>query len=162
MVCLQHAWVAQTTVDALDARNRVIFLAIRTDGHIPPVPHIAVNKESDESMKRNPMAIVDEPNPPVVQGSTTYPLTGTGLSFSRLSATLGPRHTFLIVQSPRGMNPWDLGPLQNMREIMGDKWYDWLLPLKRSPWCRQDQHASMYPLGKQFVDLRRKIGLVDA
>jgi palmitoyltransferase len=42
-------------------------------------------------------------------------------------------HTFVILESRRGDNSFDLGsPLRNLREVMGYTILDWLLPLKHA------------------------------
>ncbi|WBW72613.1 vacuolar membrane palmitoyltransferase Pfa5 [Schizosaccharomyces osmophilus] len=41
--------------------------------------------------------------------------------------------TRVHVQSDPGDLPWDLGYSKNWRSVMGDRWYDWFLPFRRSP-----------------------------
>lgn len=40
--------------------------------------------------------------------------------------------TFAILHSKPGDNPWDLGYLKNLQTVLGEHWYDWLLPIKYS------------------------------
>nr|BAA21415.1 pi035 [Schizosaccharomyces pombe] len=39
----------------------------------------------------------------------------------------------VLVQSDPGDLPWDRGYSENWRAVMGDHWYNWILPLRRSP-----------------------------
>ncbi|EMC93846.1 hypothetical protein BAUCODRAFT_124601 [Baudoinia panamericana UAMH 10762] len=86
------------------------------------------------------------------RGTVTYPLS---------PAEGRPLRTFAILETPPGMNPWDLGsPWCNMKNIMGSKLHHWLLPLRHSPCCDHSSNVSFYPLGPQFEAFLDSAGLV--
>lgn len=78
-------------------------------------------------------------------GTITYPLPATPCEPSA-------RRTFAIVQTPVGTNAYRLPSMwANFRTVMGDHWYDWLLPVRSSPCCSHrkngEKGGSMYVLG---------------
>ena len=93
------------------------------------------------------------PNPPF--HTITYPLTQPGDS----STPSGPTRTFAILHTKPGENPWDLGPFQNFKQVMGEHWYDWLLPIKYSPLSNHDSGESDFPLGHVVQRLREEAGI---
>lgn len=69
--------------------------------------------------------------------------------------------TFAVVQTKQTDNPWNLGhPLDNLRSIMGDRFIDWILPLKYPPCCFHDDPESDYSLGPDVERLKRDYGLI--
>lgn len=80
-------------------------------------------------------------------------------------ATIGqqpaaPVRTFAILHTKPGENPFDLGPLQNFKAVMGDHWYDWILPIKLSPCCNRDRGNSEFSMGSVVQRMRREAGIV--
>lgn len=71
-----------------------------------------------------------------------------------------PTRTFAILATPVGGNPYLLAtPLENFRTVMGNRWFDWFLPIRHSP-CWDDGHG--YPdghaSGKYTADAEKGIG----
>ena len=87
----------------------------------------------------------------------TYPLTSPTTPASSSSST--PPRTFAILHTKPGENPWDLGPLGNLKSVLGDHWYDWLLPYKYSPLCNHDRGDSDFSLGPVVQRLREEAGI---
>jgi palmitoyltransferase len=50
--------------------------------------------------------------------------------FSGISTFTTGKHTFAIVETSPGANPYDIGPLENWKQVMGHKWWKWGLPFK--------------------------------
>ena len=77
---------------------------------------------------------------------------------------------YAILSAPAGCNPYDLkSPLANVKNVMGDSWYDWLFPLKLSPCSSRrlsksgDESGSggtsMYKFGPVMDEIRADAGL---
>ncbi|KAJ9666204.1 Palmitoyltransferase pfa5 [Coniosporium apollinis] len=94
---------------------------------------------------QTPQAAMERPLYPTV----TYPLRPTPGADIR---------QFAILQTKPGENPWDLGALQNWRELMGYSWLEWLLPIKYSPFCKHGARYE-YPFGPVLDRMRREAGL---
>lgn len=71
----------------------------------------------------------------------------------------GAIKTFAILHTKPGENPFDLGPYQNFKTIMGDHWYDWLLPIRRSPCCNHDGRDSQFAMGPVVQRMRAEAGI---
>lgn len=70
-----------------------------------------------------------------------------------------PPRRYIILSTAPGESPWDLGPLENMKQVLGTRWWDWLIPLRHSPCCRHDSSESAYALGPVVTRLRLEAGL---
>ena len=68
-------------------------------------------------------------------------------------------HTFAVVRTKEGENPWDLGYFRNWQSIMGNSVIDWLLPIRLSPETTYDSIVSDYPMGKVYSDIRTRYNL---
>ncbi|KAG6035966.1 hypothetical protein E4U41_005882 [Claviceps citrina] len=68
---------------------------------------------------------------------------------------------FAILTADVGENPWDLGPWENWKAVMGTRAIEWLLPLRHSPCCNHDSMVSEYPLGPLLGQLRQRYGVPD-
>ena len=66
---------------------------------------------------------------------------------------------FAVLHSKPGENIWDLGYWRNFKSVMGEKWYDFLLPIKYSPCCRHDQGGSHFEMGPVFDRMRKDAGI---
>ena len=66
---------------------------------------------------------------------------------------------FAILHSKPGENIWDLGYWRNFKSVMGERWYDWFLPVKYSPCCRHDQAGSHFEMGPVFDRMRKEAGI---
>ena len=70
--------------------------------------------------------------------------------------------TFAILHSRPGDNPWDLGYFRNFQSVMGERWYDWLLPLKYSPCVNHDRMDCQFETGPVVERMRREAGILPA
>ncbi|KAK0877848.1 Palmitoyltransferase pfa5 [Friedmanniomyces endolithicus] len=94
------------------------------------------------------------------RGTITYPLT---LSTNRPPLPAPQPRTFAILETPPGMNPWDLGSTsRNLTAVFGTKLHHWVLPVRHSPCCDHSSDVSFYPLGPQFEDFLEDVGLVQS
>lgn len=94
---------------------------------------------------------------PIMQGTITYPLH---LPQDRPPVPAPLLRTFAILQTAPGMNPWDLGPYQNLGQIFGTRLHHWILPIRFSPCTDHSSTVSQFPLGMDFADLLEDAGLV--
>lgn len=62
---------------------------------------------------------------------------------------------YAILQPKSGANLWNLGTIRNWKNIMGEHWLDWFLPLRYSPCTKHDSLESDFLLGPGFEDLER-------
>ena len=93
-----------TTVDNLQSRSRVHHFAVW-------IPNDALPSGQDAS--------------PQFQ-TVTYPISDAPIAN-------GVRRTFAIL-AMTGRNPYRLeSPLENFKSVMGEHWWDWLLPFNHSP-----------------------------
>lgn len=67
--------------------------------------------------------------------------------------------TFAILYTKPGENPFDLGPYKNFMSVMGDHWYDWLLPIRYSPCCDHDRQEGQFAMGPVVQRMRREAGI---
>jgi palmitoyltransferase len=51
-------------------------------------------------------------------------------AFSGTSTFTTGKHTFAIVETSPSANPYDIGILGNWKQVMGNKWWEWVLPFK--------------------------------
>ena len=99
-----------TTIDNISAATKVYQIAIYD-------PH-ATHQQSREAVS-NPAA-----------KRITFPDADPAL----VNIGVIPRRTFVIAKTEPGENPWRLeGRLKNFKEVMGEKMWDWFLPIKCSP-----------------------------
>ena len=83
--------------------------------------------------------------------------TSTSEEYTGSSAT---GRTFAVLMTQPGENPWDLGPYENWKSIMGNNVLDWVLPIKHSP-CTDHSHGeAAFALGPVVERLRQAHGLV--
>ena len=68
--------------------------------------------------------------------------------------------TFAILHTKPGESPFDLGPLENFKSVMGDHWYDWLLPLKYSPCCDHSRAEGQFAWGPVLQRMRKEAGIM--
>jgi len=170
---MQHLYANLTTVDAIDAARRTVYLAIRvreTD-RSPEVPmeHTDAVPASRQKPgeRKNPFAPRQHGNfdkgLPIAWTSTiTYPL------YNKNNSTLASRPvTFAVIKTPPGLNPWDLGFMNNVKSVMGQNVLEWFLPLRLSPEAKRAMElgdrgeggGSTYPMGNHFEDIKRRAGI---
>lgn len=130
-----------TTIENLSRSSVVWTLAIR-------VPDYLVNNPESEWAPTYP--------------TITYPLQPppTGPEAQGKVPATGKRHTFAILQTQPGENPFDLDSwVQNMQQILGFSPWEWLLPFTQSPCVDHSSHESAFALGPVVTNLRREAGL---
>ena len=64
-----------------------------------------------------------------------------------------------ILKTKPGDNPWDLGPLENLKSVMGERILDWFFPIKASPCSNHDRTDCAYQLGPVVRRLGQELGL---
>ena len=125
-----------------------------------------INTTTIENLSRRRIVwtlAVHMPKPPETTGFRT-------VSFSTATSTTefdthaeeqasGAIKTFAILHSKPGENPFDLGPHQNFKTVMGDRWYDWLLPIRYSPCCNHDRRDSQFAMGPVVQRMRAEAGI---
>ena len=96
-------------------------------------------------------------------GTITYPLytRPNSSESSQELKHLPPRRTFAILRTHPGMNPWNVGPYRNWKSVMGNKWFDWFLPLRLSPCCNHDRDDTLYDLGPDMERLKQDAGITE-
>ncbi|KAL8780763.1 MAG: hypothetical protein Q9213_006310 [Squamulea squamosa] len=67
--------------------------------------------------------------------------------------------TFAILHSKPGENPWDLGYFRNFKSVMGERWYDWILPIRRSPYTNHDRQDCEFEIGPVVERMKREAGI---
>ena len=67
--------------------------------------------------------------------------------------------TFAILHSKPGENPWDLGAFRNFKAVMGEQWYEWILPFKHSPCSRHEWGDSEFATGPVVQQMRMEAGI---
>lgn len=133
-----------TTIDSFVHRSRRIYLAVKLkNGQTAPVYNPEAKTQNEDDGKWH--------------GTVVYPFLAKG---ETSQAAVGNRETFAILQTGRGMNPWDLGPRENWNQTMGRKWWDWFLPIRKPPGSHHDQEGnSMYPFGEGLYKLLKDAGI---
>ena len=127
---LHFALVNTTTIENLSRKNAVYQLAI----HMPRPPQT-------------------RPPFPTISFSTAQKTDNSEPSPDTIK-------TFAILHTRPGENPWDLGALGNLKEVMGEHWYDWFLPIKHSPCSNHDRSDSQFAMGPVVDRLKREAGLL--
>ncbi|MCJ1276686.1 palmitoyltransferase pfa5 [Puttea exsequens] len=80
--------------------------------------------------------------------------------FRTISYSLnGIVRTFAILHTKPGESPFDLGPYQNFKSVMGEHWFDWLVPLKYSPCSNHSRGDSQFLMGPTVQRMRRDAGI---
>lgn len=155
---IQLTLINCTTVENLTRKTHVWHLAARVpESYQPPF-----DNARRESPYYTPLRTITYPLPqwklPATASSagTHAPTSPNGPVAKRTTPT--PR-TFVVLTSKPGENPWDLGPLENTKQVLGFRWWDWLLPLKHSPCCNHESRESLYALGPAVDRMRKEAGL---
>lgn len=131
---LQFALVNTTTIENLSRRTIVWTLAI----------HLRNDPETSTGFRTVSFSLSPSTTDPVAPGEGQAP---------------GAIKTFAILHTKPGENPFDLGPYQNFKTVMGDHWYDWLLPIRYSPCCNHDRKDSQFPMGAVVQRMRAEAGI---
>lgn len=131
---LQFAIINTTTIENLSRKSIVWTLAI----HMPKPP------ETPTGFRTVSFSTVTSPSGSIV--------------FAKEKAS-GAIKTFAILHTKPGESPFDLGPYQNFKSVMGDHWYDWLLPIKYSPCCNHDRKDGQFAMGPVVQRMRAEAGI---
>ena len=121
---VQFALLNTTTIENLSRKSIVWDLAI----HIPKPPD-------------QPLAF------PTISFSTGPAALTADENLDEPSLPHQSIKTFAILHSKPGENPYDLGPFRNFKTVMGEHWYDWLLPFKYSPCCDHSSSECQFDVG---------------
>jgi hypothetical protein len=83
-----------------------------------------------------------------------YPSTSNGETTETSSK---PQETFYyaILPPAKGDNPWDLGSGRNWMSVMGERVWDWFLPIRHSPYMNHDDPFSEFEFGYDFTDMEK-------
>jgi palmitoyltransferase len=159
---MQFAMLNVTTIENFDRRGKVWYLCVflprpeetlshlERSGRMVPrtIPYPRPAEET--AMLMQDALNVENANRPA----------GTALPVPDLPPTQATR-VFAILELPAGANPWDCGPLANVKEVLGYSLLEWLLPVKRSPCARHVDPESTCKLGPAVGRVMREAGLVE-
>ncbi len=143
---LQFVLYNLTTIENLSKTRRPYTLAVL----IPP--NYEIPKEGYYPHVTYPLPLPDSSSPSQVE-SLTDALNDRDTQAQR---------TFAILQLGIGRNPWDLGYAQNFKEVMGNSFAEWVLPIKRSPLCNHESDESQFGLGRWVEQLLVDVGFMNA
>lgn len=133
-----------TTIENLTRKTKVWQFAVR-------LPQMSMRL--DESRHGSSASTMVHP-------TSTEPINQPEQDATRISAQGVPDQSpFAILRTEPGENPWNLGPLENWKAVMGERVRDWFLPIKHSPCCNHDRSDCFFPLGPVFERIRREAGL---
>ncbi|KAJ5176658.1 Palmitoyltransferase pfa5 [Penicillium canariense] len=144
---IQLALLNLTTIENINRRSVVWTLAIRVPEHM-----------------LDRLWAPDSPWAPTFR-MVTYPLQEPVAPSQPQTANLstGERHTFAILHTLPGENPFSLGSgLKNLQQVMGYSISEWLLPLKHSPCADHSSPTSAFALGPVVTRLKQEAGLAPA
>ncbi|KAF6239638.1 hypothetical protein HO173_002184 [Letharia columbiana] len=131
---LQFALINTTTIENLSRRTLVWTLAI----HMPKPPETSIGFRT---VSFSTATLTTESDAPAEEQAS------------------GAIKTFAILHTKPGENPFDLGPYQNFKTVMGDHWYDWLLPIRFSPCCNHDRRDGQFAMGPVVQRMRAEAGI---
>lgn len=136
-----------------DSQQSVAREAWNPDNH-PSPPPMAHDPQSQPATLHPTPTVSSETMPP-----SAYPRQ----SFSSPPAdpAVPEKRTFAILETAPGANPFDIGPFNNFKEVMGYTVLDWVLPLRLSPLVDHSDPTSMYKLGPVVTRLKRDAGIDD-
>ena len=155
---IQLASINCTTVENLTRKTKVWYLAVRVPNSYQP-PFDDSSREVPNSIN---LRTVTYPLPqwiPTSTGSPVGPDAPTTPNSPVSKRTTPAPRTFVVLTSRPGDNPWDLGSLGNIKQVLGFRLWDWLLPLKYSPCCSHESQESAYALGPVVERMRKEAGL---
>ena len=139
LTTLRFIFINLTNVDIIRHNSRVYQLAIRIPRGSQPTARYG---------------IITYPLPRAVPDPGTA--HGPHAARDRMAT-----RTFAIVKTDMGENLWHLGYYQNWVSVMGTNVVDWLLPIRDSPCCHEEDNKSFYRVGPLYETLRRRYSLPD-
>jgi len=156
MSSCQFALISSTTIENLNRKTKVWFLAVHTPSQVLEEAH----------EKRIELRLISYPRPPEEQlqmlqqhGASNLPSANVQQASSSSPIAATGHRTFAILESAPGDNPFDIGPLSNFQEIMGMTIWEWLSPIKPSPCLKHDSMTSLYKLGPVVDEMKANTGL---
>lgn len=146
-----------TTIENYNKRHRAWLLAvlippsfsIPKEGNYPHITYplsLPANEKVPSSVSSSPPSaphdrIINEPEAPSERDA---------------KAT----RTFAILQLGVGLNPFDLGAIENWKSVMGNNFLDWVLPIKQSPCRNHESHESQFKTGRWVEELLVEVGFM--
>jgi hypothetical protein len=133
---------------------------------IHPRHCVAIRIHETELPRRSETIGPDSPPPyfwmrypfPNIYGhnSTTNSITGANGSVNAGEKVTGGQYYYAVLMPKQGSNLFDLGYWGNFKSLMGNRWWDWFLPLRYSPFTKHNDGFSSFPLGKDFRELEKQ------
>jgi hypothetical protein len=71
---------------------------------------------------------------------------------SGISTFTTGKHTFAIVETLPGANPYDIGPMLNWKQVMGHRWWEWVLPFRVQENDGQSKMTQITPAVAAAID----------
>jgi hypothetical protein len=71
---------------------------------------------------------------------------------SGISTFTTGKHTFAIVETLPGANPYDIGPMLNWKQVMGHRWWEWVLPFRVQEDDGQSKMTQITPAVAAAID----------
>ena len=171
--CLQFAFQNTTTIENLNRRSHIWYLAI----HVPErvlqkymssgrgdLRLITYPRPQEEQLQMLQAHGADVMQTPITHPEATHdPSASTNTpSHSQQPSTISVQtRTFAIVETRPGENPFHIGYFNNFREVMGYTIFEWLFPIQPSPCSFHDSPESMYKTGPAVHRLRKEAGILD-
>jgi len=148
---LYAVFINSTTVDNLTRRVKVYHFAVLIPSEFVPaqLPTVPPSIPQTTSLSPTPLATtLSNPSRSEPFRKVTYPLSQSGTG----AQSAEPIRTFAILATPAGSNPYSLPtPLENFKTVMGEHWYDWLVPFRHSP-CWDNGHGRTTEKSEQGRD----------
>ncbi|KAI5796320.1 DHHC palmitoyltransferase-domain-containing protein [Peziza echinospora] len=142
-----------STIDNLSAATKVYQIAIY-DPYAPPVPVTANSRDSAYTS-----ATAEDGTPTLHRFPSQLPSPNNTkrLTFPDSDPALAnigaPRRTFAIAKTEPGENPWRLDSnMENFKEVMGERVWEWFLPITSSPCTKRYLELRDLELGKRQKD----------
>jgi palmitoyltransferase len=174
---LQFAFENTTTIENINKRSQVYFLAIYVSeitfskmdqDQRDSIRWISYPRPAEEQLQvlqnagaNHPEATINvTPPPPVHIPSLTTHSPAPPPSAQQPSPPPTTR-MFAILETEPGANPFDLGAVNNFKEVMGKNIFDWILPLKPSPCAQRRSPYSMYKMGRVVYKMKKHAGILE-
>ena len=167
----QLSMAGLTTIENLDKGTKVWFLAINIpkpelgppNGEPPNFMTITYPRPPEEQAILQQQAGYISPTQSPHDSAQDQPIRTSPLPKKVNSAHYITPRTFAILSTNPGENPFDLGPLENLKQILGYNYLDWLLPLRRSPCTDHTRPSSIYKMNENLIKrIQVDAGLVPA
>ena len=149
---VQLAMTNLTTVENLTKNTKVWYIAVL-------IPRPELSPPAGQPPK---FMTITYPRPPEEQlilqqhGGYVPPAADTPSDNPMRSSSRAPSHyipprTFAILETRKGENPFDLGRLENLKQVLGYNCLDWILPWKRSPCADHSSPISSFKMNDDLI-----------